>query len=371
MIKVLIVIDKLSMDGRTPSCIAINIRDSYEYFLRSGCRIEICNIRGEDPGAALLEAAGCTVYKLGLSPFSPLIYRRLVALIEESGAELVHAHGYSAADFGRLAAARKAVPAVIHEHAILPLQPHQFIADALLRPLTERAVAVSGAVADFLVHGRRVPRKRVVVIHNGIDLEKFRKASEVNELEARRKLQLPEKGLLIGCAARFRKEKGQLVLLDAFQHLLQDFNDMRLVLAGDGPDYALLEARTRELCISDNVVFAGFIDDMPLLLRALSMLVIPSFSEGFSFAAVEAMAVGCPVVASGVGGLLEVVSNEQTGLHVPPGDTVALAEALRRVLSDSALREKIVIQARRDVDRFSMKAYVDNIVAMYDSVLSA
>lgn len=366
--KILVVIDKLSMDGITPSCIAMHLRDSYELFRRRNCQPEICNIRGDDPGSRLLEAAGIQVHKLGLSPLSPLICRRLAGIIDNCGSELVHAHGYSAANFGRLAAAMRKIPAVVHEHAILPVRPHQFLADALLRGLTTCAVGVSGAVADFLVRGRCVPRSRVRVVHNGIDLVRFRQV-EASMNAARARFDLPPDVPLAGCAARFRKEKGQHVLLDALPLLHESIPDCHLVLAGDGPDRQLLEQRAAELKVAGKVRFAGFIDDIPLFLRALSVLVIPSLSEGFSFAAAEAMAAGCPVVASRVGGLPEVVEDGVTGLLVPPGDAPALAAAAGKLLTDESLREKLTERAGQDVARFSLETYVDKMTALFGELV--
>lgn len=362
--KILVIIDKLSMDGISPSCIAMHLRDSYGLFMSHDCQPEICNIRGDDPGSRLLEDSGIKVHKLGLSPLSPRICSRLTGIIDSCGCKLVHAHGYSAANFGRLAAAMRKIPAVVHEHAILPVRPHQFVADALLRGLTSRAVGVSSAVADFLENGRCVPRARISVVHNGIDLARFRNI-ELSMNEARARFDLPSGVPLIGCAARFRREKGQHVLLDALTLLHEAIPDCHIVLAGDGPDRLLLEKRAVDLGIADKVRFCGFVDDMPLFLRSLSMLVIPSLSEGFSFAAAEAMAAGCPVVASRVGGLPEVIEDGVTGLLFPPGDAAALAAAVRRILGDESLSSKLVERAGADVVRFSLETYVEKMTEMF------
>ncbi len=368
---VLVVIDKLSIDGLTPSCIALNLRDTHAVFSARDIHLTVCCLRGTDPGADLLEAAGVATLRLGRAPFSPRVASDLTRAARQCAADVLHAHGYAAANFGRLVGHRLQLPVVVHEHAVLRVRPHQWLADRLCRRWTTQGLAVSGAVAEFMVRGRGIPRARIEILHNGVDLERFYRLEALPAAECRRHFGWPESGPLIGSVARFRREKGLDVLLAAAAKVIARCPDAHFVLAGEGPERLPLQREAKRRGLSARIFFPGFIEDVPRLMRSLSVLAIPSHSEGFPFAALEAMASGVPIVASRVGGLPEVITDGVNGLLCPAGDAGALAAALVRLLEDTDLRTLFSRQGRNDSKKYSMEHYVDHLAALYHRLLSA
>ena len=167
---------------------------------------------------------------------------------------------------------------------------------------------------------------------------------------------------------RLSPEKGFDVALAAFARIAGRFSELRLIVAGDGPDRSKLENQARELGVSDRVDFLGWIepDAVPTLLNSASIVLMPSRSEGFPLAALDAALMGRPVVATTAGGLAEAVQDGVTGLLVPPDDSVAFAAAIGRLLGEPETVRKMGAAARERVRRtFSWESHVDAFDSQY------
>ncbi len=167
---------------------------------------------------------------------------------------------------------------------------------------------------------------------------------------------------VVVCVANLFAYKGHRVLLEALSSLVSEGLQCRLALVGDGPERSALEEEVRVRGL--DVLFAGQRTDAARYVAAADVVVLPSLHEGMSNAIMEAMALGRPVVATSVGGTPELLGD--TGLLCPPGDPRALAEALRRVLLDPALRERLGVAARNRLRKeFSVDALVERHLAAY------
>lgn len=361
--------DKLSMDGVNPVCIALNIRDSSGAFSRLGYDIRVAEIRATPAAGRVLEERGIPVDYLGRGKYSLLTLSDVLGLIRRDGISLVHCHGYNAANVGRLAGRRAGIPVIVHEHAILKVQPHQFVADFLLRGLATAGVAVSEAVKQFMIRGRSVPAGRIRVVHNGTCLDRFRTVAPEAVRAARTRLGIPDGARVIGTVTRLHEEKGNQHLLSAMPLVLRACPDAMLVVAGDGPLAEPLRRQADALAIRERVVFAGFISDVPDVMAGFDVKVIPSIQEGFSFVAVEAMAAGRPIVASRTGGLAEIVIDGENGLLVEPGDAAGLGAAIVRVLSDAALAQRLAAAGRIAAESYTIERYASRIAGLYDELL--
>jgi glycosyltransferase involved in cell wall biosynthesis len=179
----------------------------------------------------------------------------------------------------------------------------------------------------------------------------------------------PAPGPIVGALSRLSGEKGMDVLLRAVARLPA----ATLVLVGDGPDRASLERLARELSITERVIVTGWLPNARSWLPVIDVVAVPSLERSFesqSLAATEAMFAGVPVVASRVGGLPEVVVDGETGMLVEPGDPVALAGAIERLLGDRQLRERMGAQARsRAAERFSVEQMIASFEALYAELL--
>jgi glycosyltransferase involved in cell wall biosynthesis len=146
----------------------------------------------------------------------------------------------------------------------------------------------------------------------------------------------------------------------------------RLFVVGDGPLRGALEARTRDLGLGDRVFFTGLVADVRPWLAHLDAMVVPSRREGLPTVLLEALAAGCPIVATRVGGVPEIVADQQTGLLVPPGDAQALGRALQRVLADPQLRHRLASTGRQvAAERFGLPHMLRRTEQLYRQLLQA
>ena len=270
---------------------------------------------------------------------------------------------------GAIAARWARVPAVVvSRHMLLPVKP-------IVRRLFQKVDAVvvlSQAVRDnLLLYG--VPDAKVNVIYAGIDTREFSRAAEDGSgCTARVALGVPDGNLLLGMAGRFVEGKGHACLLDAMASLIGQGVPTTLALVGEGPLRGEMEARARTLGIADQVIFAGFHPNLPAFMAALDVFVMASTcQEVMPLVLMEAMSAGCPVVATEVGGVSEIVASGRTGLLVPPGDAAALADALRRVGEDPSLRARLREAGHAEVlQRFTLSHKVEEMEQMYLRLLS-
>ena len=208
----------------------------------------------------------------------------------------------------------------------------RFLADRLVVRLVDHVIAVSEAARTFLVRGKGYPPARITVVPNGRDLSVFQPGSAREA--ARKELGLDRTVPLVGVVGRLEPQKGHTYLLDAWPKVTREFPDARLLLVGDGALREPLRAQARAAGVAESVVFAGFRSDVPRILDALDVLCLPSLYEGMPLTAIEAAAMGRPVVATAVDGTPEVVRDRRTGRLVPPADPPALAQALLDLLRD-------------------------------------
>jgi len=332
--------------------------------------VSLCGLKGPEPATRWLGEQGIEVRHLGRGRFDPRIFGDLVRLARGCGARILHVHGYAAADFGRLAARAVGAKLVLHEHFADPRMPaYQALADRLLAPWTDAAIAVSHSTRAFLVGERFVPEERVRLIWNGAPLGEFAPVGQDRALRVRRQLGLPDEGLVVGTIGRLNTQKGHRFLVDAAARLLARHIEVRVLIVGDGDLMDTLRQQTVDLGIADRVVFAGHRTDVPDVLGALDVFCISSLYEGTPLALFEAMAAGRAVVSTSVDGCREVLEDGVTGLLAPPGDAGGLAAALERVLAEPALRARLGQAALAASRAYDVRVCVQRMEGLYDELL--
>ena len=295
--------------------------------------------------------------------------RRIVRLVRQHGAELIHAHLFSPSVYASIVGAWTGVPVIATFHGVSDVQ-----ADGWARQLRHRLVArraeivcVSESLRSALAASVGVPEETVRVIHNGLEVEPFGKGDGT---AVRRENDVPGGALLVGSLGNLRPAKDLHTYLRAAD-ILGDDARLRFAVAGQRtePLYGrLLELRAR-LGLDDRVSFWGFRSDVPEVLAAFDVLVISSASEGFSLAALQAMAAGTPVVATRSGGPEEIITDGVDGLLVPTGSPEALAGAVRRVIANPELASRLAAAALRTVrERFSLGAMLDAYESTYAEI---
>lgn len=290
--------------------------------------------------------------------------------------DIVHTHGGIAGLYGRMAARKAGVPAVVHTiHGIHYLHYRNIALRAIYADLERYCSKFTDAVvfvseAD-LATGRRLrlakPAK-LRLVRNGIDCSGL-----VTEEFARRAAGLwgvvPQGSPLIGTVARLHRQKGVTFLLRAAAAILAGRPEGRVIVAGGGEleDDLLREIRT--LGLEQRVLLLGERTDAREILSLLDVFVLPSLWEGLPLVLIEAAALGKPIVATSVDGSREIITDGQTGLLVPAGDPAALAAAVRRLLDDSALASRLGEAARVSIPpRFTLEAMIAGYAELYQSL---
>jgi glycosyltransferase involved in cell wall biosynthesis len=370
-VRVLHVCDKFGVAGSSIHGVSRLFSWWFPRYDASRFEVSLCGLKRPEPASELLQTQGIPVTHLGRGRFDPRIFGDLVALARETSAQILHVHGYAAADFGRLAARWVGAGLVLHEHFADPRMPaYQGWADRLLSGLTHRGIAVSASTRDFMVRERHIPADRVKVIWNGAPLDEFAPVAPAAARALRQQLGIPDGALVVGAVGRLNAQKGHRYLLDAAPPVLARHPEARFLIVGDGDLELPLRQQARELGIHERVVFAGHRSDIPAVLGAIDVLCISSTYEGTPLTLFEAMAAGKPIVSTAVDGCREVLEEGRTGLLVPPREGRSLADGLLRVLDDRELRDSLGREAREASARFDVGECVRQIEALYDEVLA-
>jgi glycosyltransferase involved in cell wall biosynthesis len=231
-------------------------------------------------------------------------------------------------------------------------------------------IAVSQAVRDVLARDG-VDSSRIFVVRSGIDVARIERAPD-RPGEIRTTLGIREGGRLVVNVAALTAHKGQRYLLDAVPRIRAAHPDARVAIFGAGELRGALEEQARALALGGGLIFAGLRppDEIPSILKAAHVFVLPSVEEGLGTSLYDAMAAGAPIVATRAGGIPEIVRDGETGLLVPPRDAAALAAAINRVLSDAALARRLTENAARFVRAEGTKErMVEETILVYEGLL--
>jgi glycosyltransferase involved in cell wall biosynthesis len=211
------------------------------------------------------------------------------------------------------------------------------------------AVVITKRLKESLIERTVMSAEKIEVIPYGVDVGAFDPAKN-NKGEDRRKFNLPEEGLLLGLVGRIEEAKGQAVAIEAFAKA--GIPDSMLVICGAEQQRGYLDRlreQARELRIEQSIRFLPFTTEIPSLMNAFDLSLLPSRGETFGLVVIEAMAAGIPVIGTDAEGVPEIIDHQRNGILVPPGDSDALAGSMRLLAEDSGLRERLGRQARQDV----------------------
>ena len=300
--------------------------------------------------------------------------RSLARTARKHEIEIVHAH--MARDYPLASYAVRRNPGarlVVTRHVLFPLNRLHTITLSH----AARVIAVSEAVARQLRTQGLVPRERIVVVPNGIDVQRFENSrSEFDRVEFCRGWKIPPDCLLVGAVGEIKSRKGHEDFARAAAIILRRFPNAQFLIAGADSSqtrkhHAALEDLIAKLNLAKHVHLVGWLDDIAQFYCALDVFVSASHTESFGLAIVEAMACGTAVVATETEGAKEIIANLETGLLVPIGGIEALAAAVIGLLDDEIMRHQIGARARQAVqERFTLHRMVDAIETIYRESLS-
>ncbi|WP_173045730.1 glycosyltransferase family 4 protein [Nitrospira sp. KM1] len=300
------------------------------------------------------------------------ILQQLTDYCRERKFDLLHTHKYKDNILGAMAAARSGVPYVVRTvHGLsepfkgLPsirMRFYEFCDDVVIRTKVNRLIAVSSQIGHLL--SQKFGSASVVKIHNGIPIEHVQQAKPYEEV--RKHLDVDKVEIIIGTVGRLTPVKAHEHFLTAAKQLLQSHKNLCFVIVGSGPRRRFLEEIARKSDISSKVRFLGHRDDTRDLIRAMDIFVLPSLHEGIPMVLLEAMALARPIVASAVGGIPEVLTNQVHGLLVPPAKPDEIVGACEAFLSDPLFMEKCGQAALTRVKQeFSSELMGAKVVTLY------
>jgi len=365
-IKVVHLVESMKVGGleRVIALIADHLnKDKYHFEL--WCIYEGGEIADE------LNKKGVSVKVLNIpNYYNPINIFKLANLIKKEKPAIVHTHTYFSNTITRLALKLAKGPIVFtHIHNIYSdYTARNLWIERWLSPISDKIIPCSDAVKRFVLNKERIPPERVLTIHNGVPLERFEENVDVGAI--RNSLALKEHDRVLILVAALRPKKGHQYLIEAMGNIAKNFKDVKCLIVGGGPLRKELEKQVESLNLEKAVIFCGTRDDVPHLLKAADIFVLPSLTEGLPLVTAEAMAAGLPVVATDVGGTGEVVQDGVTGLLVPSKDVKALTEAVEVLLNDP-LKMKQLGQAGYQLSHkdFAAEVMVQKIEQLYAEFL--
>ncbi|HEY7602889.1 MAG TPA: glycosyltransferase family 4 protein [Gaiellaceae bacterium] len=385
-IRVLRAIARLNMGGPAlhVSYLSAGLRDrGYETTLVAGSVSQ-----GEQSMAYVADALGVRVVTIPhlhreISPARDLLATiRLARIIRADRPAILHTHTAKAGAVGRAAAllaGRRRPPIIVHTFHGHVLRGYfgRFwtgvfrLLERWLARVTDVLVAVSPEVRDELVAFGVAPASKFRVIRLGIELDERVDRDGAARAETRRVLGIDEDRFLVGWIGRMTAVKRTDLVLESFRRLRDDGVDAVLCMVGDGPDRRSVEELAGELGIIRDCLFPGYQEDVGPFFAAFDVFVLPSGNEGTPVTAIEALASGCPVVATQVGGVPDVVDDGADGFLVPSGAVDELATRLAELAADPGLRARMgdAGQARMRT-RYAVDRLIDDIDRLYRDLLA-
>lgn len=332
----------------------------------------------------LASAAGIRRHPLEFSLCPrPGTIRRLARLINTEQVDILHTHLLLGDLYGALAMRLVRVPLLVSTiqgvNFFWEMEPWTrkaggWVASRVYRGIYrafDGIVAPSEAVKEAVCSrpGIRVMRDRVRMIHHGIDVAQLRHASQQPLDRDAWSAAAPADPRIV-TVANFDPFKGHRVLLEALRRLRRDL-PVQCLLIGEGPARPALEARSQAMGLGDTVRFLGCRDDVPAILRGADLFVFPSLWEPLGIAVLEAMALAKPVIACAAGGIPEIITDGDNGLLTPPGNPEALAEAIKRLLTDRPLAAALSRRGQETVERrFDVRQMASAHEQWYEALLA-
>lgn len=320
-----------------------------------------------------LKAEGFPIKALGYRRgYDPRLFLSLLRIFQKRRPHILHTYLFGFHLWACLPGRMARVPVIITSRRELAywMKPRHLLAVKMGNYFMDKVVACSQAVKDWTVDREGVPPNKIEVIYNGIDSSNFQPRGRRSAI--RKEFSLVSEEPLVGMIANFYPEKGHKCFLMASKIILEKHPPAKFLIVGEGLLRREVENEASHLGLDGRVIFTGLREDVPELLEALDVVVIPSLAEGLPNVLLEAMAASRPIVASEVGGVKEVIQDGETGILVPPSDYQALAKGIIKLLENPEKARTMVNRAHKLVEeRFSLPRMVKEYERLYEGLLEA
>lgn len=312
-----------------------------------------------------------TLTKKEIVKFMRLVFR-LVSFIKKEKFDLIHTNDIHSAQYSVLAAKLARVPCILHTRNT-GLAGWLGWKNSLIFKIATKIIAISREVKESLLE-IGVAADKIQIIHNAVDLDEFNLV--ISGKPYRDEIGVADGESLIGVVGRIVPHKGQDIFIQAIPDILNFFPNAKFTIIGEdstpnGDFIIQLRQLIAELKLEAKVCFSGFKANVPQIMKALDVLIVPSLSEPFGRVVIEAMAAKTPVVASRVGGIPDIIENGVNGILVPLKNPKAISEAVIRLLSDKDLYYNISQNSSKTVEElFSIPKHVEKVEKLYQSLIS-
>jgi glycosyltransferase involved in cell wall biosynthesis len=292
--------------------------------------------------------------------------------VRGAGADLVHCHTARAHALGTMAAHLAGIPAVVSRRVPVVVGRHPLSLLKYRRGVARYLCISRPAMAELERIG--VPSERLALVPSGVDLEDFdapsagERGTETRS-DLRALIGAPPESAVVGTVAALTAEKNPTLMLAAARVILEQRPETHFVWIGEGPCRAELARECHRVGLEHRLHLLGFREDAKELLRQLTLFVLPSSWEGLGTSVLDAQAAGVPVIATRVGGVVELIEDRKNGRLVPSDDRDALVQAIIEALDDPAMRARWVAAARDSVRAFGSEAMVERTLEVYRAVL--
>ena len=360
--KILHLVEDLNVGGleRVLATIVLNLPED-DYDVRVWCLAQ------GGPVADDLSDSGINVKVLGLKNYhNPLNLLKLAYFIKKANIDVIHAHGYFAGTFGRLAAILVRVPKIIvHVHTTYyKFKFRHLCMENFLARFTDKIICVSEATQEFVNNVEGISRDKTCLIYNGCGfVPETRNSMKAAELSR----SFSQSDFVIATVASLVPHKGHRWLIGAVKNLAEKYANLKLIIIGDGPLKSSLETMVADLKLTAQIKFAGLQKDVRSFLKMSNAFVLPSIErEGLGLALIEAMAMGLPIIGSNIGGIPEVIEDNVNGFLVEPNNLKDLSGAIERLILNPESRARMGLEGQRRYTRmFTVDEMMKKIKGLY------
>ncbi len=332
--------------------------------------LSVAFLRDRHAVAAELEAQGVHPIFFDRGKWDVRAVSDVQALMRREQVELIHAAGMKGILAAKMVARRSGIPLIMHLHDANPVSAVIRRLQVVSRHVPAACICISEAVAQYARSALGVPQSTITVLPNPLPDDAFApiEAPAWSELGL---TEMADASAVIGVIGRLSDEKGHEQLIQAAAPWFAQHPQARLLVVGDGPLRAALTQQVNERGLAQNIYFLGHRSDVRRIIAGLDTVVVPSHKEGLGYVALEAMAAGCPVVATAVGGLPEVIEHEVSGMLVPDGDIKALFTQVDHVIDDPGLAQQLREGGQQRARSYALKPHIDQLIKLYSGVLGS
>ncbi len=362
MLKVLFVIWSLERGGAERFLVAL-----LKHIDQTKIKPVVCCLNWKGKWSEEVEAAGIEIIALNKKSGLDLgAFIKLFKLIKTGNFQIVNTHLWTADVMGRVAAFMAKTPVVISTAQNVDVWKtwwHRLI-DKILSFKTDRLIAVSEAVKKYYHQKVGIPSEKIIYIPNAVEVEKYSRTVDVKYLY--NEFDLKEQDFILACIGRLTHQKGQAYLLEALHFLRVKYPNLRVLFVGDGEDREKLESMVKQLEIMDLVRFVGYRNDINQILKFSHSLILPSLFEGLPLCVLEAMAAAKPIIATNIGGVDELLVDNESGIIVEPQDPGALTKAIEKLMLLPDQGQQMGLRAQKVViDKFSIELAARETVELF------